>query len=84
MVVNLLVDDPDPAARSAIGFEVVSAFGTVGLSTGLTGALDAAGQLALAMCMLLGRISVLALAVIIARGIRTQGGRPPRGVLRVA
>ncbi len=37
-------------------FEAVSAFGTVGLSTGITGALPAGGQLLLVLVMLAGRI----------------------------
>ena len=44
-LMQLVVDSPSPAERSLIGFEVVSAFGTAGLSNGLT--LGTAGQIGL-------------------------------------
>jgi trk system potassium uptake protein len=43
-------------------FEVVSAFGTVGLSTGITADLPAAGQLVLIVLMFVGRLGPAALA----------------------
>jgi trk system potassium uptake protein len=43
-------------------FESVSAFGTVGLSTGITGQLPAAGQLILVVLMSIGRIGPITLA----------------------
>lgn len=43
----------------AILFEVVSAFATVGLSTGITGSLSILGKLALVFTMYLGRVGVL-------------------------
>ncbi len=42
-------------------FEVVSAFGTVGLSTGITAELPAAGQIILMVLMFLGRLGPLTL-----------------------
>jgi potassium uptake TrkH family protein len=42
-------------------FEVVSAFGTVGLSTGITASLPPAGQLILMLLMFLGRLGPLTL-----------------------
>jgi trk system potassium uptake protein TrkH len=44
-----------------IAFEVVSAFGTVGLSRGTTGELGAAGQLVIMAIMLIGRLGPLTL-----------------------
>jgi trk system potassium uptake protein len=44
-------------------FEVVSAFGTVGLSMGLTPALTAAGKLIIVMVMFIGRIGPLTMAL---------------------
>jgi len=44
-----------------IAFEVVSAFGTVGLSRGVTGDLGAPGQLIIMLIMLVGRVGPLAL-----------------------
>jgi trk system potassium uptake protein TrkH len=46
----------------AVLFEVTSAFGTVGLSTGITGQLPAAGQLILVALMLIGRLGPITVA----------------------
>jgi len=52
-------------ALSAVLFEVVSAFGTVGLSTGITPALSPVGKIVLMVIMLTGRIGPLTLAMAI-------------------
>jgi trk system potassium uptake protein TrkH len=49
-----------------LAFETVSAFGTVGLSMGLTGEITPAGKLVLAVLMFVGRIGPLSLALGIA------------------
>lgn len=46
-------------------FEVVSAFGTVGLSMGVTGSLTTASKLLLTGTMLAGRVGVLSLAYVV-------------------
>jgi len=48
-------------------FEVVSAFGTVGLSTGVTPGLSTAGKLVITMVMFLGRLGPLVIAVAVSR-----------------
>lgn len=48
-------------------FEVVSAFGTVGLSTGLTPSLTDAGKMLITLVMFLGRLGPLVVAVAVAR-----------------
>jgi trk system potassium uptake protein TrkH len=48
-------------------FEVVSAFGTVGLSTGLTGQVSLTGKLIIVAVMLLGRVGPLAVGVAMMR-----------------
>jgi trk system potassium uptake protein TrkH len=48
-------------------FEVVSAFGTVGLSLGITPGLSVAGKLILIICMFCGRVGLLTLAYGLAR-----------------
>lgn len=45
------------------GFEVVSAFATVGLSTGITPSLSADGKLLLVIIMLMGRVGVVTFAM---------------------
>jgi len=47
-------------------FEVVSAFGTVGLSTGMTGTLSNAGKLCITATMFAGRVGPLTLALAVA------------------
>lgn len=59
-MVLLIVED---LTLTQVLFEVVSAFGTVGLSTGITTTLSAAGKLALVLIMLAGRIGPLTLAL---------------------
>lgn len=48
-------------------FETVSAFGTVGLSTGVTPRLSDAGKLALVACMFVGRLGPMTVALLIGR-----------------
>lgn len=48
-------------------FEVVSAFGTVGLSLGITPKLEPASKLLLILAMYLGRVGILSLGYSIAR-----------------
>lgn len=47
-------------------FETVSAFGTVGLSTGLTGDLSMAGKIIISLTMFLGRVGPITVATAIA------------------
>jgi Trk-type K+ transport system membrane component len=51
----------------AATFEVVSAFSTTGLSTGITGTLPTAGQLLLVVLMLIGRVGPVSVASALAR-----------------
>ena len=50
-----------------LAFEAVSAFGTVGLSTGITGGLTAAGKLIVALTMFIGRVGPLTIALAVGR-----------------
>jgi trk system potassium uptake protein TrkH len=52
---------------SQVLFEVVSAFGTVGLSTGVTPTLSVVGKLSLVLIMLAGRVGPLTLALALAQ-----------------
>jgi trk system potassium uptake protein len=58
-------------------FEVISAFGTVGLSTGITASLPAGGQLALVVLMFVGRVGTITLATSLALGERRMPYRYP-------
>ena len=50
-----------------IFFEVVSAFGTVGLSTGITAILSATGKLVIIVVMFIGRLGPLVIAMAVSR-----------------
>jgi len=60
-----------------VTFEAVSAFGTVGLSTGLTPTLTVAGRVLLSLVMYAGRVGPLTLAVALTRQDRPAGWRLP-------
>ncbi len=56
----------------AVMFEVISAFATVGLSTGITGQLPVGGQLVLTALMFIGRLGPLTLGAALALRSRPQ------------
>lgn len=62
----------------ALVFEAVSAFGTVGLSTGVTPLLTPAGKLVIIALMFVGRVGPLVLAVYLARPANPLRVRHPR------
>ncbi len=64
-------------------FETVSAFGTVGLSTGITASLSAAGKLIIMLVMFVGRVGPLTLALIVGRRAVQQATRLPEEELIV-
>jgi trk system potassium uptake protein len=61
-ITALTVTDPDKAFLR-LAFEAVSAFGTVGLSTGITADMSVPGKIILMLLMYLGRIGPLTFAV---------------------
>lgn len=72
MVVLMLElgETPHPTSRGKfleILFEVVSAFGTVGLSAGATAGLSVAGKLTFAAVMFMGRLGPLVIATAVSR-----------------
>jgi trk system potassium uptake protein TrkH len=72
MVVLMLElgETPHPISRGKfleILFEVVSAFGTVGLSAGVTAGLSVAGKLTLSAVMFMGRLGPLVIATAVSR-----------------
>jgi len=48
-------------------FEIISAFGTVGLSTGVTGGLSLTGKLTIIAMMFIGRLGPLVIAMAVSR-----------------
>ena len=69
-VLMLVITDGDKALNKII-FEVVSAFGTVGLSLGITDQLSLAGKWVLIVTMFLGRIGTLTILVGIFRKLHS-------------
>ncbi len=55
-ICTLVLEAVSPFGLQATLFEAISAFGTVGLSTGITADLPATGQMALIVLMFLGRV----------------------------
>ncbi|OGO02629.1 MAG: Trk family potassium uptake protein [Chloroflexi bacterium RBG_13_54_8] len=64
-------------------FETVSAFGTVGLSTGITPHLSTAGQLIIIATMLAGRLGPLTLALSLVQRQRPAAYRYPEDQIRI-
>lgn len=62
----------DIETRLAI-FEVVSAFGTTGLSIGATASLDSVGKQIVIVCMFIGRVAPLTLFLIFTRPVPRDG-----------
>ena len=62
IVVTVLISVAEPEMFFIdILFEVISAFATVGLSTGITGSLGLVSKLILVVAMYIGRVSILLL-----------------------
>lgn len=79
----MVFEDGRPASQTgqrwlALVFEAVSAFGTVGLSTGVTPLLTAGGKAVIITLMFAGRIAPLMLAVYLARPANPLLVRHPR------
>ena len=73
-VLTLVAVDPGATAQArflAYMFEAVSAFGTVGLSTGLTPELAPPARLVLVVLMFVGRVGIMTAAAALALGPRT-------------
>ncbi len=80
----LLIFEPLPPASGSIGsagalfFETVSALGTVGLSTGITPHLGDFGRLCIMVCMFIGKVGPLAIAVMVGSRELRQSLRYPQ------
>jgi trk system potassium uptake protein TrkH len=83
VILLMVFEDGHPGSQTrqhwlALVFEVVSAFGTVGLSTGVTSLLTAGGKAVIIVLMFVGRIAPLMLAVYLARPPKALLVRYPR------
>ena len=67
----------------AIAFETVSAFSTVGLSTGITPNLSIVGKIVIMICMFIGRIGTLTLAFALSRKIKSHNHQYPNAHLTI-
>ncbi|WP_462409836.1 TrkH family potassium uptake protein [Neobacillus sp. Marseille-QA0830] len=61
-IIFFILTFTEKAGMGALLFEVISAFGTVGLTTGLTPQLSPAGELLISLLMFIGRLGPLTLA----------------------
>jgi len=75
MVASMYILIITPLEMRDVLFEVISAFSTVGLSTGITGELPPSAQLVLAALMFIGRVGTITVATALAMG---AGRRPYR------
>jgi len=78
----MLTEDGRPASQTsqrwmAVVFEAVSAFGTVGLSTGITSLLTPWGKVIIITLMFVGRVGPLLLSVYLARATNARLVRHP-------
>jgi len=67
LVFSLILIHTENAQFEDVLFEVFSAFGTVGLSTGLTPTLSQVGKVLISILMLVGRIGPLALVLMLSK-----------------
>jgi Trk-type K+ transport system membrane component len=67
----------------AITFETVSAFSTVGLTTGITTELSLAGKIVIMICMFVGRIGTLTLAFALSTKVKTNNYEYPKAHITV-
>lgn len=66
-----------------IAFETVSAFGTVGLSTGITPYFSISGKFILILCMFIGRIGTLTLVFALSSRVQTTSYKYPNTHLMI-
>ena len=79
VVSTLFLLEITPFSLDQVLFEVISAFSTVGLSTGITADLPAAGQLLLVLLMFTGRVGPITLASALALRQRQRLYELPEG-----
>ncbi|HHV63236.1 MAG TPA: Trk family potassium uptake protein [Firmicutes bacterium] len=77
VVVTMLLSITERVTFIRVLFEATSAFGTVGLSTGITPGLTAIGKIAIILTMFAGRVGPLTIATAIAQRLCINGVKFP-------
>lgn len=83
LLVSLTLAVTEDADILAVMFEATSAFGTVGLSMGLTPQLSAAGRLIVIVAMFVGRLGPLFVALALMQRVRQREYRFPGEPVRI-
>ncbi len=83
VLASTLLSQSEPFAFHNLIFEVTSAFGTVGLSTGITPSLTAVGKVVVLLVVFAGRVGPLTLLLALAQGRREPRIRYPEEVVIV-
>jgi trk system potassium uptake protein TrkH len=81
--VSLLLSLSEHFTYIRLVFETISAFGTVGLSTGVTPHLSTAGRIVLMFTMFAGRLGPLTLVLALAARQQTRGYRWPEEAVKI-
>ena len=71
-LVLLILSHTENSDLMTVLFEVTSAFGTVGLSLGITPTLSAVGKTAIILTMFIGRVGPLTLAFVLSQKAKKQ------------
>lgn len=83
MAVTMVLSISEPFAFLDILFEVVSAFGTVGLSTGITAQLSGLGKVLIIFTMFVGRVGAVTLTLALTQSVKAHNIRYPEGRVMV-
>lgn len=81
-IIGLTFSDPD-VPLDKLTFEAISAYCTVGLSTGITIGLSSAGKSIIILCMFVGRIGILTLAFSLSKKSRSNNYSYPTAFIMV-
>jgi trk system potassium uptake protein TrkH len=82
-VVALALSATEDLSFRDLSFETVSAFGTVGFSTGITSSLSTAGQFLIIFTMFVGRLGPLTVALALAESQEVEEEERPEAEVRV-
>ena len=77
VIITVLITGGESYKFIRVFFETMSAFGTVGLSTGITGGLSDLGKTLLIITMFVGRLGPLTIGVAMIREVKDMGFRYP-------